>query len=88
MRPDQTQMRIMVPEHYIPVKEKKVFQTLYGDYFGKNFEGVETSWFKRVVHYFYPYYNYNPSNIDYEQPFDFTKDYTGGEFQNHYHFKI
>ncbi|MFM7857629.1 MAG: hypothetical protein ACKO96_38340, partial [Flammeovirgaceae bacterium] len=33
-RPDLKEMRIMVRDDYIPIKEKKVFEMLSGTYFG------------------------------------------------------
>ncbi len=88
MRPDYNQMRILVPESHIPIKEKKVFQTLYGNYFGITFEDENSSLWKKFVHFFYPYYDYNPSQKYYEPFFDYKKDYVTEEFKNHYHFNI
>jgi len=87
-RPDFNQMRILVPESHIPIKEKKVFDALYGNYFGMNWEGQNTSLWKRFVHYFYPYNNYNPDQRYYEPYFDYNKDYVTEDFKNHYHFNI
>ena len=88
LRPDFSQMRILVPDSHVPLKEKKVFEVLYGDYFGMKFEEDNSSWWKKMVHYFYPYYNYNPSARYYEPFFDYKKDYVTEEFKNHYHFNI
>jgi hypothetical protein len=88
MRPDFTQMRILVPQAHIPIKEKKVFEALYGNYFGMNFENQNTSIWKRFVHFFYPYNNYNPDAKYYEPFFDYKKDYVTEDLKNHYHFNI
>jgi hypothetical protein len=88
MRPDFNHMRMMTPQSSIPIKEKKVFEMLHGDYFGMKFEEVHESYWKKFVHYFYPYTNYNPEKSYYEPFYDYKQDYVTEEFKNHYHFKI
>jgi hypothetical protein len=86
-RPDYNQMRTLSNPNNIPIREKKVFEALHGNYFGWNFEEKPDSWWKRALHYFYPYYEYNPNENYYEPFFDFKKDYIKEEFSSHYHFK-
>jgi hypothetical protein len=71
----------------VTLRERKVFEFFHGDYFGKPFEDQPVGWWKRFLHYFYPYYNYNPSPAYYLPFYDYKKDFHQAEFDNHYHFK-
>ncbi len=85
-RPDLLAMRHMITD--IPIKERKVFEMMSdGSYFGKTFDDQKVSIWKKVVHYFYPYHNYDPSPTYYQPFYDYKKDYRKSEFENHYHFK-
>lgn len=85
-RPDLKEMRIMVRDDYIPLKEKKVLEMLTGSYFGKPLYKEEpSSLYKRIVKKLYPEIDYNPSPGYYQPPFDFTKDYQSENWSNHYH---
>lgn len=87
-RPDLNHSRIMTYDA-IPIKEKKVFEMFEGTtYFGKEFEDKNISIWKRAVHYFYPYYQYNPQASDYEPFFDYKKDYVTEDMKQNYHFKM
>jgi hypothetical protein len=85
-RPDLKEMRIMIRDDYIPVREKKVFEIMSGTYFGKplNEEGSH-GLFKRITKKLYPYFEYNPSPQYYAPHFDFRKDYQSENWSNHYH---
>jgi hypothetical protein len=87
-RPDFAPMRIMTPLENLPLKERKAFEILHGDYFGIKFADQKTSWYKRGLKYFYPWYDYSPDRAHYEPFFDYKKDYVTEEFKNHYHFNI
>jgi hypothetical protein len=85
-RPDLREMRIMVKDEYIPLKEKKVFEMLSGSYFGKPLYNEEpTGLYKKLVRYFFPELDYNPSPGHFLPPFDYTKDYQSENWSNHYH---
>ena len=88
MRPDFSQMRILTPMEKLPVKEKKAFEILHGDYFGVNFRENNTSIWQRGLDYFYPWHNYQPIQSQYVPFFDYKKDFATEEFNNHYHFDI
>ena len=88
MRPDFSQMRILTSMERLPIKEKKVFEILHGDYFGINFYENNTSLWKKSLEFLYPYNEYNPVKSHYEPFFDYKKDYVTEEFKNHYHFDI
>jgi hypothetical protein len=87
-RPDFNQMRILTNEDHIPMKEKKVMEMMYGDYFGMNFGHKNYSLWKKTVDYLYPYNDYKPNAQYYEPFFDYKKDFAPNEFKNHYHFNI
>ncbi len=84
-RPDLLPMKIMT--NNVTLQERKVFEMMTGDYFGQPFEDQNTSIWKRFVHYFYPYNNYNPGPAYYQPFYDYKKDYRQREYENHYHFK-
>ncbi len=88
MRPDFAPMRILTDEQYIPIKEKKAFEILHGNYFGREFEGHNYSIWKRWVNYLYPWNDYKTDQSYYEPFFDYKKDYVIEEHKNHYHFNI
>ncbi len=89
MRPDFNTMRIMIPAEHIPLKERKVFEMMHDSkYFGMEFKHTNQSIWKKTLHYFYPYYDYNPDKSHYEPFFDYKKDYVSEDMKNHYHFNI
>jgi len=85
-RPDLKEMRIMVKDEHIPLKEKKVFEMLTGSYFGKPLYNQEpTGLYKKIVNYCYPEMDYNPNPGHFVPYFDYTKDYQSEKWSNHYH---
>ena len=97
-RPDLQPMRIMC-EQSMPLKERKVFVDLYqgkyygfnrgqGNYFGKQLtNNAEHSWFRKLLKWFYPYYEYNVDGYNYSIFHDINKDYHSADYSNHYHFE-
>ena len=85
-RPDLREMRILVKDDYIPLKEKKVFEFFTGTYFGKPLYGDRPQGlYKRTLKYLFPYYEYNPDKAYYLPHYDYTKDYQTEDWSNHYH---
>lgn len=97
-RPDLQPMRIMC-EQSMPLKERKVFVDLnqgkyygfnrgQGNYFGKKLtNNAEHSWFRKLLKWFYPYYEYNVDGYNYSTFHDIKKDYHSTDYSNHYHFE-
>ncbi len=88
MRPDFNTMRNLIAPENVPMKEKKVFEMMHGDYFGMQFKENDKSLWKKGLNYFYPYYNYNPEPSHFEPFYDYKKDYVPQSMNNHYHFDI
>ena len=88
IRPDFSTMRILTPLENIPLRERKAFEILHGDYFGQAFSDQNTSFYKRALKYFYPWWDYKPDRAHYEPFFDYKKDYVPEQYKNHYHFNI
>lgn len=96
-RPDLLPMRHMT-DYSMPMKERKVFSNLYhgnffsfnkgqGNYHGKTMSGItEHSNWRKLIRYFYPYYEYDSDGYNYSVEFDTSKDYNSVEYKNHYHF--
>ena len=85
-RPDLKEMRILVRDDYIPIKEKKVHEFFTGTYFGRPlYQDEPTGWYHKIVKMIYPYFKYNPNQAYYEPHFDYTKDYQSENWSNHYH---
>lgn len=87
-RPDFNTMRNLVAIEKLPIKEKKVFEMMNGNYFGLEFREKNVGLWKKFVNYFYPFNDYNPDRAYYEPFYDFKKDYVHDEFKQHYHFDI
>jgi hypothetical protein len=97
-RPDMQPMRVMCDQN-TPQKEKKIFENLYhgkffgfneaqGSYFGKQEAGtVEHSWPRKLIRFFYPYYQYDIEAKNYSKFHDINKDYQSTDYNNHYHFE-
>jgi hypothetical protein len=88
LRPDLNTMRNLVNLDHVPIKEKKVFEMMYGNYFGMPFKEKNRSVWKRFMDYFYPYNDYKPDRTYCEPFFDYKKDYVTNNMKNHYHFDI
>lgn len=96
-RPDFHPMRQLC-DHSMPSEERKVFVDLLhakyfgfnrgsGNYFGKQLPNTtEHSFVRKVLKYFYPYYEYDVDGYNYSTNFDLTKDYLPTDLSNHYHF--
>lgn len=65
-RPDINASRKMTGD--IPIRERKVFEIMEGNYFGKSFENAPQSWVKRFKKFIYPSIHYEP---DYEPFYDY-----------------
>ena len=87
-RPDLKEMRILVRDDFIPIKEKKVFEVMQGTYHGKKLyeEKPIGGLYKRILRKIYPYYEYNPNPNNIAPYYDYKKDYTPENMSNHYHF--
>lgn len=85
-RPDFLPARILTGD--IPLSERKVFENLQGNYFGKKFDEEEpVSLFKKARKFFYPWLDYNPGISRYIPRYDLNTEFVPKEFENHYHFK-
>jgi hypothetical protein len=67
----------------LPLKERKAFETLHGDYFGMKFQEQKVSWYKRALRYFYPWWDYNPHKSHFEPFYDYKKDQYIYQYKDH-----